>query len=105
MRQHPQAQMPEVLTFCQVTNGRSHSTRRASFHNRGKMRGQIIEKKKGVWLCRVQTRDIKGKLKSRSKVFRGTKKDAEKLLTQLLAEKDKGIIATPQQNLNQYLDL
>lgn len=69
------------------------------------MRGQIIEKSKGVWLCRVQTRDIKGKLKSRSKIYRGTKQDAEKLLTQLLFEKDKGIIVSPKQNLNQFLDL
>lgn len=69
------------------------------------MRGQIIEKSKGVWLCRVQTRDIKGKLKSRSKIYRGTKQDAEKLLTQLLSEKDKGIIVSPKQNLNQFLDL
>lgn len=72
-------------------------------------RGQIIEKKKlerskSVWLLRVQTRDSKGKLKSRSKTFRGTKSDAEKELTKMLGEKDKGIIASPKQTLNQFLD-
>ena len=72
-------------------------------------RGQIIEKKKldkkqSVWLVRVQTRDNQGKLKSRSATVRGTKTDAEKKLTILLSEKDKGIIASPNQTLSQYLD-
>jgi integrase len=72
-------------------------------------RGQIIEKKKidrskSVWLLRVQTRDSKGNLKSRSRTFRGTKTDADKELTKLLAEKDKGIIASSKQTLNQFLD-
>ncbi|MDQ3801810.1 MAG: N-terminal phage integrase SAM-like domain-containing protein [Acidobacteriota bacterium] len=75
------------------------------------MRGQIIEKKKidrknSVWLVRVQTRDGNGKLKSRSATVRGTITDAEKKRTTLLSEKDtKGIIASPSQNLNQFLDL
>jgi len=75
------------------------------------MRGQIIEKKKldkknSVWLIRVQTRDSKGELKSRSVTVRGTKTDAEKTRTKLLSEKDtKGVIASPKQNLNQFLDL
>ena len=72
-------------------------------------RGQLIEKRKinkdkSVWLVRVQTRDMNGKLKSRSKTVRGTKTDAEKTLTKLLSEKDKGIIASPNQTLNQFLD-
>ncbi|MGI8545398.1 MAG: tyrosine-type recombinase/integrase [Aridibacter sp.] len=72
-------------------------------------RGQITKKKKidkdnWVWFLRVQTRDMHGKLKSRSKTFRGNKTDAEKELTKLLSEKDKGIIASPNQTLSQYLD-
>ncbi len=73
------------------------------------MRGQIIEKKKvdrnkRVWLLRVQTRDNNGKLKSRSPTFRGNRTDADKKLTELLSEKDKGIIASPNQTLGQFLD-
>jgi len=73
------------------------------------MRGQIIEKQKiernkSVWLIRVQTRDNNGKLKSRSATIRGNRKDAEKKLTELLSEKDKGIIASPNQTLDKFLD-
>lgn len=72
-------------------------------------RGQMIEKTKidksnSVWLLRVQTRDSNGKLRSRSKTFRGIKTDAEVELTKLLSEKDKGIIASPNQTLNQFLN-
>ncbi len=73
------------------------------------MRGQIIEKKKidknkSVWLIRVQTRDNKGKLKSRSATIRGNRGDAEKKLTEVLSEKDKGIITSPNQTLDKFLD-
>jgi integrase len=73
------------------------------------MRGQIIEKRKidknkSVWLVRVQTRDNKGKLKSRSASVRGNRTDADKKLTELLSEKDKGIITSPNQTLDQFLD-
>ncbi len=72
-------------------------------------RGQIIEKKKidknkSVWLIRVQTRDNKGKLKSRSATVRGNQTDADKKLTELLSEKDKGIITSPNQTLGDFLD-
>ena len=72
-------------------------------------RGQIIEKKKidknkSVWLIRVQTRDNKGKLKSRSATVRGNQNDADKKLTELLSEKDKGIITSPNQTLGDFLD-
>lgn len=72
-------------------------------------RGQIIEKKKidknkSVWLIRVQTRDSKGKLKSRSATIRGNQTDADKKLTELLSEKDKGIITSPNQTLDEFLD-
>ena len=73
------------------------------------MRGQIIEKKKleknkSVWLIRVQTRDGKGKLRSRSATVRGNRTDADKKLTELLSEKDKGIITSPNQTLDEFLD-
>jgi integrase len=73
------------------------------------MRGQVIEKKKldknkSVWLIRVQTRDSKGKLKSRSATIRGNRTDADKKLTELLSEKDKGIITSPNQTLGEFLD-
>lgn len=72
-------------------------------------RGQIIQKSKldksnYVWLVRVQTRDSKGKMKSRSKTVRGTRTEANKELTKLLGEKDKGIIASPKQSLDKFLD-
>lgn len=70
------------------------------------MRGQIIEKAKGVWLVRVQTRLSTGKRKSVSKQVRGTKKDAEKFLTAWLRDMDKGIFVEPSnQTLNQYLEV
>ena len=73
------------------------------------MRGQIIEKKKieknkSVWLIRVQTRDSKGILKSRSASVRGNRSDADRKLTELLSEKDKGIITSPNQTLDKFLD-
>ena len=69
------------------------------------MRGQIIEKDKGVWLIRVQNRLSNGKRKSVSKQIRGTKKDAEKFLTAWLRDMDKGVFVEPsRQTLNQHLD-
>jgi hypothetical protein len=46
---------------------------------------------------RVQTRDSKGKLKSRSAAIRGNRTDADKKLTELLPERDKGIITSSNQ--------
>lgn len=73
------------------------------------MRGQIIEKKKieknkSVFLIRVQTRDNNGKLKSRSATICGNRSDADRKLTELLSEKDKGIISSPNQTLGKFLD-
>jgi len=73
------------------------------------MRGQIIEKKKleknkSVFLIRVQTRDNNGKLKSRSATIRGNRSDADRKLTELLSEKDKGIVSSPDQTLDKFLD-
>ena len=69
------------------------------------MRGQIIEKSKGVWLIRVQTRLSNGKRKSVSKQVRGTKKEAEKFLTAWLRDMDKGVFIEPsRQTLNEHLN-
>ena len=67
-------------------------------------RGQIIEKAKGVWLVRVESR-IDGKRKSNAKTVHGTKRDAEKFLTAWLRDMDKGMFVEPSnQTLNSYLD-
>lgn len=67
-------------------------------------RGQIIEKSKGVWLVRIESRK-NGKRKSVSKQVRGTKRDAEKFLTAWLRDMDKGVFVEPtRQVFNEYLD-
>lgn len=69
------------------------------------MRGQIIEKSKGVWLIRIQNRLSNGKRKSLAKQIRGTKNDAEKYLTAWLRDMDRGIFIEPsRQTLNEHLD-
>lgn len=69
------------------------------------MRGQIIEKSKGVWLVRIQNRLTNGKRKSISKQFRGTKKDAEKFLTAWLRDMDRGVFIEPsRQTLNEHFN-
>jgi integrase len=69
------------------------------------MRGQIIEKSKGVFLVRIQTRN-NGKRESLfSQTVKGKKSDADKLLTKKLAELDSGILVKDEkQTLNEYLD-
>jgi integrase len=68
------------------------------------MRGQIIEKSKGVWLVRVESKRGKER-KSTSKTVRGTKRDAEKFLTAWLRDIDKGVFVEPsRQTLNEHLD-
>jgi len=69
------------------------------------MRGQIIEKSKGVWLVRIQSRLSNGKRKSLAKQFHGTKKDAEKFLTSWLRDMDRGVFIEPsRQTLNEHFD-
>jgi integrase len=69
------------------------------------MRGQIIEKSKGVWLVRIQNRLTNGKRKSISKQFRGTKKDAEKFLTAWFRDMDRGVFIEPsRQTLNEHFN-
>lgn len=68
------------------------------------MRGQIIEKSKGVWLVRIESRK-NNKRKSYSKQIRGTKRDAEKFLTKWLREIDSGTFVEPSAlTVNDYFD-
>jgi len=70
------------------------------------MRGQIIEKSKGVWLIRIQQRDSNSKRKSFSETFKGTKSEADKQLTKKLGELDNGTLnANSKQTLGEYLDV
>ncbi len=70
------------------------------------MRGQIIEKSKGVWLIRIQQRGIDGKRKSFSETFKGTKSEADKQLTKKLGELDNGTLnANSKRTLGEYLDV
>lgn len=70
------------------------------------MRGQIIEKSKGVWLIRIQQRGLNGKRQSFSETIKGTKSEAEKQLTKKLGELDNGTInAKSKQTLDEYLDV
>ena len=70
------------------------------------MRGQIIEKSKGVWLVRIQQRGFDGKRKSFSETFRGTKSEADQRLTKKLGELDNGTLNTnSKQTVSEYLDI
>lgn len=60
------------------------------------MAGQIVESSKGVWVVRVfQGRDAAGKRKYINRTVRGTKKDAQLVLNQMLTEKDLGTLVRP----------
>jgi integrase len=68
-------------------------------------RGQIIEKRPGVYLVRVDLGEGTGKRRVLSKTVRGTKKEAQQCLTKLLHEHGEGRL-TPRSTVtvNQYLD-
>lgn len=69
------------------------------------MRGQIIEKSKGVFLVRIESRNNKKRETMFSRTVRGKRSDADKLLTEKLAELDKGtFVKDSKQTLNEYLD-
>lgn len=70
------------------------------------MRGQLIERSKGVWLIRIQQRGSNGKRISFSETFKGTKSEAEKQLTKKLGELDNGTLnISSKQTLSEYLDV
>lgn len=68
--------------------------------------GQLIEREKSVWTIRIYLgEDSSGKRFYHNETAKGTKKDAQKRLTQILREKDLGLITESRnQTLNDYLD-
>jgi integrase len=69
------------------------------------MRGQIKEKSKGVFLVRIESRKSGIRETLFSRTVRGKRSDADKLLTEKLAELDKGtFVVDSKQTLNEYLD-
>lgn len=69
------------------------------------MRGQIVEKSKGVFLVRIETRKNGKRETLFSRTLRGNKTDADKLLTQKKAELDKGVLVKDEKlTLDEYLD-
>ena len=69
------------------------------------MRGQLVEKSKGVWMIRIQRRNADGSRASSSEIVRGTKTDAHKRLTHKLREFDTSMAGfQPKQTINEYLD-
>jgi integrase len=70
------------------------------------MSGQIIKKSQGVWLVRIEGRKNGKRQTLFSKQIKGTKKDAQKLLTEKLRESDLGILGSGiKQTLSDYLDI
>lgn len=68
-------------------------------------RGQIRKRGTGKYLVRVYVGRIDGKRKYKSKVVNGSKKDAEKKLTEMLRKKDRGVLAHPNsEKLDAFLD-
>src|SRR5690606_12306533 len=71
------------------------------------MAGQLIQRGERTWLVRVYLgRDpVTGKRRYHNKTIRGNKKDAQRYLNQMLAEKDLGTFVEPsRQTLHEYLD-
>lgn len=70
------------------------------------MAGQIISRGERAWLVRVfGGRDGTGKRRYLNKTIHGTKKDAQRYLNRVLAERDLGTYVEPTaKTLNRYLD-
>jgi len=69
------------------------------------MAGQII-KRGDTWLVRFEKRYSDGKRKSFCKTVKGTKKDAQKVLNEILRNADLGLLGdSSKQTLNEYLDV
>lgn len=68
------------------------------------MAGQIV-KRGDSWLVRLEKRFSDGKRKSFCKTVKGTKKDAQKVLNEMLRNDDLGLLGNSQkQTLNEWLD-
>lgn len=69
------------------------------------MKGSIKQRSKGSWWLRWYVRDESGKRVPRSETVRGTRREAEARLSQILHELNTGIQANPGRlTLSQYLD-
>ncbi|MCL6597631.1 MAG: site-specific integrase [Alicyclobacillus macrosporangiidus] len=70
------------------------------------MEGQLIPRGEHTWLIRVFVgRDANGKRRYVNRTVHGSKKDAQKVLREMLSERDKGQIqAVTKETVNQYLD-
>ena len=70
------------------------------------MAGQIIKRGERKWLLRVDLgRDEAGKRQRMNKTVHGTKKEAQKILNEMLGDKDRGTLITEsRESLNSYLD-
>lgn len=68
------------------------------------MRGHLEERRPGVWRVVVSAgSDPSGKRRQVVRVVRGTKRDAQRALTELLRERDEGRLADGRQPLERYL--
>src|SRR5690606_27508749 len=71
------------------------------------MAGQLIQRGERTWLVRVYLRrdPVTGKRRYHNKTIHGNKKDAQRYLNQVLADKDLGTFVEPsRQTLSAYLD-
>ncbi len=69
------------------------------------MAGQIIKRGENIWLVRLEKRYSDGTRKSFCKTIKGTKKDAQKVLNEILHNDDLGLLGNSQkQKLNEWLD-
>lgn len=69
------------------------------------MAGQIIKRGENTWFVRLEKRYSDGKRKSFCKTVKGTKKDAQKVLNEILRNDDLGMLGNSQkQTLNEYLN-
>ena len=68
--------------------------------------GQMIEREKGIWTIRIYLgEDSNGKRQYHNETTKGTKKEAQKRFTEILHEKDLGLITeSRKQTLNEHLD-
>ncbi len=69
------------------------------------MRGHIEKRSKGSYSCRVSLgKDVTGKYKFHRETVKGTKKDAEKHLSEMLSQLDKGTFVKPiKTTVSEYL--
>lgn len=69
------------------------------------MAGQLIKRGENTWLVRHEKRHADGTRKSYSKTFKGDKKDAQKVLNEMLRNSDLGLLGNSnRQTVNEFLD-